>query len=100
MDAGQLVFIYSRLVLGALAAFLAVMLWTKTRDAAWMLVVIGTIVAYVEMVYPVLEMTGITAGNTLYIGSVSLAAILLPALRTAFFIAAFFVMVIRRYRRH
>ena len=97
MDTGQLVFVYSRLILGAVAAFLAIMLWSKTRDTAWMLMVIGTVVTYVEMVYSVLEMTGITAGNTLFVGSVPLAAILLPALRMAFFIAAFLVMVIRRY---
>ena len=93
MDAGQLVFVYSRLILGAVAAFLAIMLWSKTRDAAWMLMVIGIVVSYIEIVYSVLEMTGITAGHTL-------AVILLPVLRLAFFIAAFLVMVIRRYRHH
>ena len=91
---------YSRLVLGALAAFLAITLWSKTRDTAWMLIVIGTVAAYVETVYPVFEMTGVSAGNTVYIGSVPLAAILLPAVRTAFFIAAFLVMIKRRYSRH
>ena len=100
MDAGQLVFIYSRLILGALTVFLAIMLWSKTRDAVWMLMVIGVVVTYIEIVYSVLEMTGITAGGTFFIGSVSLAAILLPVLRMGFFIAAFLVMVIRRYRHH
>ena len=100
MDAGQLVFVYSRLILGAVAAFLAIMLWSKTRDPAWMLMVIGIVVSYIEIVFSVLEMTGISAGNIMFIGSVSLAAILLPVLRMAFFIAAFLVMVIRRYRRH
>ena len=98
MDAGQQVFVYSRLILGALAAFLAIMLWSKTRDPAWMLMVIGIVVSYIEIVFSILEMAGISAGNTLFVGSVSLAAIMLPALRMAFFIAAFLVMVIRRYR--
>jgi hypothetical protein len=98
MDAGQVVFISTRLILGALASFFAIMLWSKTRDAAWMLMVIGTIVAYIEIVYSILDIFGISGGNTLYIGSVPLAAILLPSLRMLFFIAAFLVMVIRRYR--
>jgi hypothetical protein len=43
---------------------------------------------------------GIAVYNTLFIGSVPLVTILLPALSTAFFIAAFLVMVIRGYRHH
>jgi hypothetical protein len=98
MDTGQMIFVSSRLVLGALATFFAIMLWSKTRDAAWMLMVIGTIVAYIEIVYSILDMFGITANLGPVIGSVSLAVIVLPALRMAFLIAAFLVMVIRKYR--
>ena len=98
MDTGQIVFIVSRLSTGALAAFFAIMLWSKTRDVAWMLIVIGTIVAYVETVYSILDIFGIT-GEQLSIGSVPLAVILLPNLRTTFFIAAFVVMVVRKLRR-
>jgi hypothetical protein len=99
MDAGEIVFIVSRLSTGALAAFFAIMLWSKTRDIAWMLIVIGTIAAYIETVYSILALFGIT-GNQLSIGSVPIAAILLPNLRTAFFIAAFLVMIIRKFRRY
>jgi hypothetical protein len=100
MDSGQILFIVSRLTFGALASFLAIMLWSKTRDAAWMLMVIGTIVAYVEIVYSILELFGITKGDTFAIGSVPVIAITLPILRMGFFIAAFLIMVIRKYRRH
>jgi hypothetical protein len=98
MDSGQILFVTSRLIFGALASFLAIMLWSKTRDAAWMLMVIGTIAAYVEIVYSVLELFGITGGDSLVIGSVPAAAIVLPLLRMSFFIAAFLIMVIRKYR--
>ena len=98
MDAGEILFIVSRLTTGALAAFFAIMLWSKTRDIAWMLMVIGTIVAYVETVYSILILFGIT-GNQLSIGSVPVASILLPNLRAGFFIAAFVVMIVRKVRR-
>ena len=98
MDAGEIVFIVSRLTTGALAAFFAIMLWSKTRDIAWMLMVIGTIAAYVETVYSIMGLFGIT-GTQFSIGSVPLAVILLPNLRTGFFIAAFVVMVTRKLRR-
>ena len=98
MDSGQILFITSRLILGALAAFFAIMLWSKTRDTAWMLVVIGAIAGYIEIVYSILELFGITLGDTMLIGSVPAAAIILPALRISFFTAAFVVMVMRQYR--
>ena len=79
---------YSRLVLGAAAVFLAIMLWAKKRDAPWMLIVAGTITAYAETIYSMVELWGF--------GAVPLAAILLPALRMIFFIAAFSIMIFRR----
>jgi hypothetical protein len=99
MDTGELIFVVSRLSTGALAAFFAIMLWSKTRDVAWMLIVIGTIAAYVETVYTILQQFGVS-GNQLMIGSVPLAAIVLPNIRTGFFIAAFVVMVVRKFRRN
>jgi hypothetical protein len=98
MDIGQVVYIMSRLVLGALASFFAIMLWSKTRDVAWMLMVIGTIAAYIEIVYSILELLGITEGDSLVIGSIPVASIVLPCLPMIFFISAFVVMVFRKYR--
>ena len=100
MDSGQIVYILSRLSLGALASFLAIILWSKTRDIAWMLIVIGTIAAYVETVYSILDLFGIGSSTIFNIGSVPLMAIMLPCLPTIFFIAAFGVMVARKFRRH
>ena len=97
MDTGQLVYIISRLSLGAVAAFFAILLWSKTRDAAWMLIVIGAIAAYVETVYSILELFGIRSGSLL-IGSMPLVSIVLPCLPMVFFISAFAVMVARKYR--
>jgi hypothetical protein len=99
MDSGQVIYIVSRLVLGALMSFFAIMLWSKTRDVAWMLMVIGAIAAYVETVYSILELLGITGDFVLSIGSTPVISIILPCLPTAFFIAAFAVMVVRKYRR-
>ena len=99
MDSGQVIFILSRLILGALASFFAIMLWSRTRDIAWMLMVIGTIAAYVETVYSILKLFGFEAGNILVIGSVPFMSILLPCLPTVFFTATLVVMVFRKYRR-
>jgi hypothetical protein len=98
MNFGEIIFISSRLTLGALTAFFAIMLWSRTRDAAWMLMVMSTLAAYVEIVYSILEFFGITEKMTMTIGSVPLASILLPNLSSVFILSAFLVMVFRKYR--
>jgi len=99
MDPGELTGILSRLILGALASFLAIMLWSRTRDIAWMFIIIGTIMAYAETVFSVLQHFGIAGGIIIPSALVSALSILLPSLPTAFFIAAFAVMVARKYQR-
>ena len=94
-----MLFVYSRLILGAMAAFFAIVLWSKTRDIAWMLLAIGALAMYIEIVYSILEFLGIASVNAVLIGSISLAAIVLPVLRMVFCIAAFLVMVVRQYRQ-
>ncbi|MDR2965063.1 MAG: hypothetical protein LBU88_04740 [Treponema sp.] len=97
MEQGQLLLIMSQLGLGAIATFLAIMLWSRTRDAAWMLIIIGAIVAYIEIVYDILETFGMSL-NLLLIGSVPAVSFVLPLLRMVFFITAFLVMIIKQSR--
>ncbi|MDR0324014.1 MAG: hypothetical protein LBI12_06185 [Treponema sp.] len=99
MDSGQTLFIISQLILGAIATFLAIMLWSKTRDIAWMLIITGAIVAYIEIVHSVLNIFGMGGGNLLLIGSVPIISFVLPLLRMVFFISAFTIMIIRQFRK-
>jgi len=98
MDAGQTFFIASQLILGAAAAFLAILLWPRIRDLAWMLIIFGTIVAYIETVYSILKVFGISADDILIVESVPLIPLILSAIRTLFFIAAFAIMIYRQSR--
>ena len=99
MDWEQTVYVLSRLILGALASFLAIMLWSRTRDAAWMLVIIGTIAAYIQTIYTVMSLFGIVNESDFTIGAIPLGPILLPSVPTIFIIAAFSVMLARKCRR-
>jgi len=99
MDSGQTVFIMCQLVLGAVASFLAIILWSRTRDITWMLIIIGAIVAYIEIIHSILNLFGMGGGSFLLIGSVPLISFILPLLRMGFFIAAFAIMIIRQSRR-
>ena len=100
MDSGQTAYIICQLAFGAAATFLAIMLWSKTRDAAWMLIIMGTIFSYIEIVYSILGLFGIDGSNLFLIGSVPLISFILPLLRMTFFIAAFIIMIIRHSRQN
>jgi len=99
MDTGQTAYIISQLSLGAAAVFFAILLWPRTRDTAWMLVIIGTILIYIETVYNVLNLFGIGVDAFFFIGSVPVITFVLPALRMLLFIAAFTIMVFKQSRQ-
>jgi putative exporter of polyketide antibiotics len=93
MDSGQTIYILCQLGFGAAATFLAIMLWPKIRDVAWMLVIFGTIVSYIEIVYSILKIFGVSSLDFFHIGSVPLIEFILPTLRMLFFIVAFAIMI-------
>lgn len=99
MALDQLVLILSKLTFGAIATFLAIILWSKTRDTAWMFIVIGTIVRYGEVVYSTLESFGVIQTDMLNLFGISIIKIVFVNLPTVFFIIAFFIMVVRRRSR-
>ena len=99
MDAGQTIFVSSQLILGAAAAFLAILLWPKIRDAAWMLVIFGIIASYIETVYSVLKTFGIGADEYTIFGGIPLVSFILPTIKMIFFISAFAVMIFKQSRR-
>ncbi|HUX13097.1 MAG TPA: hypothetical protein VMW87_08705 [Spirochaetia bacterium] len=99
MSSESMILILSRLSFGAIATFLSILVWSKTRDTAWMLVVIGTIVAYGEVVFTALENFGLARIDFFTIWGVSAVRLLFANLPMLFYSAAFLIVVIRRSRR-
>ncbi len=89
----------ARLGFGGITAFLAIYLWSQTRDTPWMLVVMGVILRYLEIAYSTLTFFGIIEDAGLLFSSIPLARILLENIPYLLFSAAFFI-VIRRQRFH
>ena len=100
MDLGNTANIICRLVFGAISSFLAILLWSKTRDAAWIFVIISAIITYVDVIYSVLNLLGVIGENILSGNAVLIISLLLSCMPTVFIIAAFSVMVFRKYRHH
>jgi hypothetical protein len=96
MDNGQLTYIVLKLVLGAAAAFLAIIIWAKTMDTVWVLMVLGSISSYIETVYSILGLFGITEGIMVHLGTMPFLSIVLASLPELFFISAFLLMIVRR----
>lgn len=99
MDAGEIALTGSKLVLGAIACFLAIVLWSKTRDIAWMLVVISTIASYAQTVYSILDRFGMIPERFFMLGTVPIASLLLESLPLLLLMTAFSVMIARKSRR-
>lgn len=96
MGTEQVILMLSRFVLGAIATFLAILLWSRTRETAWMLIVVGTIAYYGEIVFSALDAFGVIGLDVIEIGDVAVFPIVLANLPIFFFILAFLVMVVRR----
>jgi hypothetical protein len=99
MDSGSLVLIILRLFFSAAAAVSAIVVWSKTRDAVWMLLVLGAVAAYAGTVYSVLEILGITENFFPMIGSVPILTIVISCLPSIFFSAAFCLFLAKRKRK-
>ena len=92
----EVILMLSRFVIGALATFLAILVWSRTRDTAWMLIVVGTVAYYGEVVFSALESLGLVRLDRVTVGDVAVFPIVLANLPMFFFILAFLVMVARR----
>ena len=96
MTTDQIVLMLSRFALGAIATFLAILVWSRTRDAAWMLIVVGIVAHYGEVVLSALQTLGVVRFDTVTIAGVALFPLILTNLPTVFFILAFLVVVFRK----
>jgi hypothetical protein len=85
-----------KLALGSAAAFLSIILWSKTRDTAWMFVIIGVIAGYGETIFLTLKSFGIVSADLLVISDISVFELVLSNLPILFFGAAFLAVIIRR----
>lgn len=99
MDAGLTVYLVSRLVVAGVATFLAIVLWSRTRDLAWMLIVIGAVSSYAEVIFDLLSRFGLIDEDLLSLFGIPLARVLFSNLPYLFLSAAFLVMIVRKRLR-
>lgn len=98
MSTSDLVLNLTRLGVGALATLLAILLWSNTRDSAWMLIITGTIIRYGQVLYDTFRFFGVmpTAHGT-FIGlpAGAIVRLVLDNLPTALYAVGFIVVLAR-----
>jgi hypothetical protein len=86
----------SRFLIGAFATFLAILVWSRTRDTAWMLIVVGTVAHYADVVFQALDTLGVVRMDQVSLAGVAIFPLILTNLPMLFFSVAFLVIVVRR----
>lgn len=99
MDQSTLILYIVKLVFQGIVAFLAILLWSRTRDAAWMSLVAGAIDSYAGTVYSMLADLGIWFTGDIYIHGVSLIQLQFAVVPPLFYIIAFILMIRRTRNR-
>jgi hypothetical protein len=96
MSAGDTILLASRLATAAVAAFLAILLWSRTRDLAWMLLVIGVIASYADILFDLFARLGLVDESRYALFGLPVGRILLSNLPYLFLCAALIVMINRK----
>lgn len=94
MPAADLLETVVKLSVGAIATFLAILLWANTRDSGWMLVVLGVVVQYGGVMYAVFEQLGVLPAPPPILG-LPLIRLLMDNLPMALFALGFVVALSR-----
>ena len=98
METVDLITIIVRLAAGAIATFLAILLWAKTRDTAWMLMIMGVIVEYGDIIYSTLKLFGVVPSQVFIYPDLVRVEVVLQNLPLVFFSVGFLVMLLRSRR--
>lgn len=81
------------------AAFPAVVIWRKTRNGAWVLVVLSAILFFVDALYSTLVLTGLASYSLIFLEDVSLLQLILAG-APHLFMAGGFVFFLISHRRY
>ena len=85
-----------KLVVGGIVTFFSIMLMSKTRDSAWMTLVIGFLLTYASIVYDLMLKLGVLPSSTIQLFGLPLIPLLFTVVPNIFFIIAFIIMISRK----
>lgn len=95
MTQSQMILYVIKLVLGGAWAFCAILLWSKTKDSAWMCLVAGSVCRYAGLVYEMFVTLGVVIPESLTVAGIPFSTLVFTAIPDIFFIVAFILMLVR-----
>jgi hypothetical protein len=86
-----------RVCVGALGTFCAILVWARTRDPAWVLIVLGVLLSYVGTIFETLVSLGLFVwGGTVFgLPAGQIAGLLLDNAPILLFAVAFVLVLVR-----
>lgn len=96
MQNSEIILYIIKLVLGGITAFLAVSLWSKTKDAAWICLVLGFVISYAGIVYQMILDFGLLFFEKLVIFGIPIFTLIFTILPSLLFIIAFILMICKK----
>lgn len=89
----DLIILIIRLSFGALATFLAIILWAKTREPAWMMIILAVLFLYGAIMFDTFSRFGIILDNYFIVQGVSIMKVLFEGLPLLFIILGLVFML-------
>ena len=101
MTGTEIIFFIIKLFLGGVIAFLAIMLWSRTRDFSWMFLVFAAVTGYSSLVFDLLLNLGFVTSRQINIlgNEIPLVRLVLAIVPSFFVIIAFILMLIKTGRK-
>lgn len=85
-----------RFVFLVVCTFLAILVWARRRDPAWMFLSIGVIAAYGDILYSLLKLFGLASHLNFRIAGIDILDFVFPVLPWLFFSIAFIIFLNKR----
>ena len=88
-----------RVLLGAVAGFCAILFWSRNRDAAWIFMILGTLILYFHIIFEMLVKIKLLVPEFFIISGVSffeVIALFLAAVPFVFYTIGFIIMIARK----
>ncbi|MBR6341057.1 MAG: hypothetical protein IKR64_04060 [Treponema sp.] len=92
----ELIIFIIKLVLGGIAAFLAVFVMSKTRDAAWTFLVAGFLFSYAALVIDLMIELGIFEKDVICLAGFPLIPLLAASIPSTMFIISFIIKLCKK----
>ncbi|MDA3810156.1 MAG: hypothetical protein PF518_07440 [Spirochaetaceae bacterium] len=99
MENEQMVLLLIKLITGFSATLTAVLLWSKTREPAWLFIVLGTVFLYSEIIFNTLDSLGLSKFYLFTVYGISLVEIIFASFPFLFFTIGFIIFLTNKRRR-